>query len=366
MPDLRATGSMRLQRASARGKLPAAVAGPPAGLRNTSVVVAPAAIMEAQLMHQLESAGAPNVTQLVVCVCAGTRNVSAHGAEEPSLVAPSHAPCFAELVGALSSWRMPQLLQQLDAFMAEGPTRLHLTVYLDALGHVGSDDAQMLLINEVLLTHDFFEDMDLVKHALLALTHSIMQGHCCSDSLLNTLDQLAFPTSAPTEPGAEELQHRAALVLGIAANALARQDPARAALWSARLHAALGMHDADDAQRRSALRAEAEHRLAQTHPSSPEYDRLAGDLHSHIQHEQRQMVLLEALGNAAHSASLPHVISHANSSHAPAPVRRAAISALGQFSCQDSHDALLQSAVADHDPLVRQVRMTSTRRRRRR
>lgn len=45
----------------------------------------------------------------------------------------------------------------------------------------------------------------------------------------------------------------------------------------------------------------------------------------------RQMVLIDALGNAAQARSFSIIASHANSSETPGPMRRAALHALRNF-----------------------------------
>ena len=85
-----------------------------------------------------------DIAELVRCVVTGTRNATARAAGPVQL---GHGQCFRDLAVALRAMAYVDLAAQLAA----AGDRPHVVALLHALGAAGTDDAQLILVNEMMV-----------------------------------------------------------------------------------------------------------------------------------------------------------------------------------------------------------------------
>lgn len=265
--------------------------------------------------------------------------------------------CFENITATLRSLNDEELTEIVEAYITFGgrhrATGDRLNAFVDGLCHVPSVHAQSLLARHVILAPA--PDAELVKRVLFVVARGIVESKgLISTNLIQAARALAFEQDTlPVELRQRSLASQARLILGIIAASVQRVDETAAHAIVAELETQLGLHDEAQSVSLRARREAGEELMSKMHPHHPDYEEWAWEARAPHREEEDKMVLLESLGNARMPRSLGHILSYVNSSTATRSMRRASVSALRHYDCEQSAGALIEAVAMDSEPQVR-------------
>ena len=211
-------------------------------------------------------------------------------------------------------------------------SRAERLAIVDALGHLGAPVVQRVLIENFLNEHVARADAVDIAQVLTSFVSFHVTKLAPLPELLAAVEHIIYDLNEHASPlGDLRVREQATLVLGALAKYIQPFAPDAAEQSVMRLRDTLG-HARDRARR-----------------TDPVLE-VASDGHVH----SSEVILLEALGNAAHDAALDHIISYVNGTDVPPRLRYAAVHALRDYQHETAEDALLFAALADENPHVRQ------------
>ncbi|KAK3101652.1 hypothetical protein FSP39_005219 [Pinctada imbricata] len=205
--------------------------------------------------------------------------------------------------------------------------RFNTESMLDALGVLGTDQAQQLL-NRLVLRNPK-PNHDLMQRVLVQIVSKDDPPHEC---IMRTIKEMTFePYKFPKEALRNDTHHRFMLALGSVAYKLEKNGRSKEAHdITHRIHDMLGMHD----------------------PWLFRQKRATMDEAAQIAYDLNKVILLESLGNAGLEMSFPYIVSHINDTNAQW-IKRAGCHALRKYEHQQAANALLKTALFDDDQNVR-------------
>lgn len=241
----------------------------------------------------------------------------------------TRARCFQDLYHILQSLSESNITAITEEVFLVINDPVHRVVFIEALSTLGTELAQNLLIQHVLLADDAVIDE---VHKVIMAFHTIKTP---SDEAIRVMKAMCF--HAGTEHFAFDLtffsptRKVALLALGSIINNMHAYDPQQAEELLALLHDELEAHEVDIARRGI---------------SSNDDD---GSISVHDRHKG---TIIHALGNAGHFTSTDIIVSYVTSDDESDHVRAAAVHSL-RFFQSDEIDTAIVNSLNDSSPAVR-------------